>query len=917
MATISFSTSSTHKFTDPVRYFKSNDPYYWEVDNIPLKQLQENCLWLKDNIEGANVEITVPGVSRLNFDELRPYFKGGDRTARVLPGRYMSRVNSVFGTASTGAHDKLAELVWENTSPSWESYLINPFDAHPSIHESKLQELALQSASFDLNGLETLMLGTWMHMDGTEFVTPSVGKHDYINKDNQPYNIHPQDVSQHNAWPQAGSVGFWKNFNEDAKASFFSWPRYLQDLSINLCRQWRGVARTAVVDVPEELTIDVTPFDKNDYFYMQGLDDEGPVVLLDPPSYRMDLLFIYSKTVDQTQTFINKFEGGPSGNEGGPETCGECSNPTKLTKATLGIVKGAGLGMNYDRAVNGAKKFVTLGVNPDLFPGDPPSKFTNDVQQDSDGNWIMLGNKADEDNTSNGFKLGPYTKIEAHGSFPSPEDLLNLSPNLQEEQEKNSWELVGQTILPVAYIMVPNPDKVSGLTTNETSQTNLTNHYLLDIRPFFRTAELAFNERSGIAAAIPQLSYANPAVGELQLRAAQKEVVDFLGGGGGGGTSQSTNSEIIADGVVWGGLLYGPEGVLFGNTQDASFGSQPELTQDGVKGANTDISQIYTGGNIGNTGNVDTQSGKSNWYKKVFGGEYKSGIEVPFFPAWDVGGEVATKSDAYEKPNDWLQGPFQIAGGNPGKYGQPDQSCLGPLGMYKNTRQTLDLKGGQTGFGYYDNDNKAQGGSSSHGHRTAVGHVKKRIIIDAIPDWVQDLSVHATFKNCSPMVRADHHDHLGNMVQGINCENQTGIFDVATELGPNAFWANGLWSGAQALTGRAAVITVTVYLQNMENLYPVNYRTDHRFHNFVAHQPYLDAFGPCVYPSVQWTVVGHSEAGRTPAKTFYGIPEDNTDKTKIGLDNFTSQISNISGSAQGAANLAINTGLAHARFKCS
>jgi len=30
------------KFTDPIRYFKANDPYYWEVDNIPLKQLQEN-----------------------------------------------------------------------------------------------------------------------------------------------------------------------------------------------------------------------------------------------------------------------------------------------------------------------------------------------------------------------------------------------------------------------------------------------------------------------------------------------------------------------------------------------------------------------------------------------------------------------------------------------------------------------------------------------------------------------------------------------------------------------------------------------------------------------------------------------------------------------------------------------------------
>ena len=39
---------SAYQFTDPVRTFKANDPYYWEVDNIPIEQLQENCLWLKD-----------------------------------------------------------------------------------------------------------------------------------------------------------------------------------------------------------------------------------------------------------------------------------------------------------------------------------------------------------------------------------------------------------------------------------------------------------------------------------------------------------------------------------------------------------------------------------------------------------------------------------------------------------------------------------------------------------------------------------------------------------------------------------------------------------------------------------------------------------------------------------------------------
>ena len=49
MAKFTFSDSQ-FKFTEPVRYFKANDPYYYEVDNIPLKQLQENCLWLRDQL---------------------------------------------------------------------------------------------------------------------------------------------------------------------------------------------------------------------------------------------------------------------------------------------------------------------------------------------------------------------------------------------------------------------------------------------------------------------------------------------------------------------------------------------------------------------------------------------------------------------------------------------------------------------------------------------------------------------------------------------------------------------------------------------------------------------------------------------------------------------------------------------------
>ena len=58
---------SPYKYTDPIRLFKANDPYYWEVDNIPLKQLEENVKWLKDQLKQ---EETDPDNISVNLDDL-------------------------------------------------------------------------------------------------------------------------------------------------------------------------------------------------------------------------------------------------------------------------------------------------------------------------------------------------------------------------------------------------------------------------------------------------------------------------------------------------------------------------------------------------------------------------------------------------------------------------------------------------------------------------------------------------------------------------------------------------------------------------------------------------------------------------------------------------------------------------------
>ena len=43
---------ASYSFTQPIRYYKANDPYYYEVDNIPLRQLEENVLYIKNRLEG-------------------------------------------------------------------------------------------------------------------------------------------------------------------------------------------------------------------------------------------------------------------------------------------------------------------------------------------------------------------------------------------------------------------------------------------------------------------------------------------------------------------------------------------------------------------------------------------------------------------------------------------------------------------------------------------------------------------------------------------------------------------------------------------------------------------------------------------------------------------------------------------------
>jgi len=231
---------------------------------------------------------------------------------------------------------------------------------------------------------------------------------------------------------------------------------HYQTLATLFTIKWKGVFRTSIVDVKADLSITVPEWDENDF---GGTVANGGA----NPTHRIDLLFIYTHPVDSDETYISRYKN-------------TTTTPESITSPQLGIVKGAAVVKDKDE------------VN---------ASFT-----DADGNRTILGNQADTINGNLGFE-------NATGSFPSPDDLMNLAPLIAADIEDDNLCLVGQSILPVAYIRVNNPGESGPVTINSND--------IIDIRPFFRTAELAYNERAGIAAANPPLSIANPAIGKTEL----------------------------------------------------------------------------------------------------------------------------------------------------------------------------------------------------------------------------------------------------------------------------------------------------------------------------------------------------------------------------------------------------------------
>jgi len=571
---VSFRQSS-HQFTEPIRLFKSNDPYYWEVDNVPLQQLQENVLWLKDQIAG---DPSLDGVDRSEILELKPDAPGDSRLVTVRPGRFSGRVNDAYGTGiSTLALKGIASV----SGITYDQVQITtPDDTIKSLAGAITTKILADNGLYDLVQHNVTAPAGYPNTSWVSEYTAFIQ-----NRQDADGTIYDLQKNKLALWKQATTV---QNYGGDPASEVD-----LQQLAVEFTRVYGAPFRTAIVDVPSELSINIPAFDDSDY------TNQTTYV----PSVRVDLLFVYTKPIDAQSTTILQ----PNGLAG-----------TTLNSPQLGLVKGAGV--------------IALNVKPD---GSVWSDETLDEEffDDNDyqdykeeanlrfqpsGNFDSLGNRQTTSVISD-LSQNTIGVANTFGNFPSPDDLMNAAPYITAGVSKSSLKMIGQSILPIAYIFTKK-----GKAVIERSD-------IFDIRPFFRTAELTYNERAGLAAANPPTSLANPVVSKYELadttQKLRTHVIESI-------PPPPEYPRPVGSGYVFGGIFFGPEGVL----ARASLSNPSNPT--GLKS----ISDNKTA----------AQQEITQWLKDTGQIPPMDNYLVPIYPDWEVAPWAAPKGNAGLYRNDYF-----------------------------------------------------------------------------------------------------------------------------------------------------------------------------------------------------------------------------------------------------------------------
>jgi hypothetical protein len=573
-------------------------------------------------------------------------------------------------------------------------------------------------------------------------------------------------------------------------------------------KKWRGVSRLAIVDVPDEISVDVPAFDSADFNY---IDEFGEEQTVDGVEQRIDLVFIYSKSIDASSATVLK----PGGRE-------------VITAPQLGIVRGAGIKANFSDKVD----------------------FQQGHQSQVGDDHKILAAPGDQGNSDMGFLATSANDIanDVRGSFPAPDDILNLAPLISEKLENDALELVGQSILPVAYVWVKN---TGSELTNGSIPVLSTD--VVDIRPFFRTAELAYNERAGIGAAFPQLSIANPAVGKSQMDYENKKLYDYFNNKI-NAVAETTGPEdemtTLAAGYVFGGWNFGPEGALFDYYQTQFGADDADVNNpDGILGADVQAVRQYVKGKygIGSNGAL---------------------VTIPSYPDWDLA-QWCIQQDIDDKglfPNDYINTFFSGKNSD----GSDPTVIAGSFSELVNENGTTEGGGAPGRLQNFNNNELNPGANVS---RVNFHYIAKRIKFNrsAVP-WLGDYKVDVNLVNCLPQVGSQQQS---STYHGWWVEKGYDEFTIYV-----AFAANDNNIGGSDQTPRfpaphSLSFTSTGKKKKTTSVLNVSDRAGERFSSFVvpvsdiltantdpvgqgAGEGYVGnpRIGKCTYPTIMWSITG-------------------------------------------------------------
>jgi len=907
--------ATPYSFVQPIRYYKANDPYYYEVDNIPLRQLEENILFLKEKIEGGGGTSTGGGstttssrptagsyltptseLSITNIKQLKPKCSGQDRTVTVNAGVFTARINDAYNIAKP-----LGELLFNGAPPTGLTLIpqlkqIWTDVERDSVWNAFVQDSGSGGCPYNVNGLSYTYTfhsspgglgGNWGVTASTtrEFLPIAPGAVG-VGEDsgNYPHYTNSQGAGR---WPGAS----YGRLTPAALGQLLSPSNNtyvyenLPTIHLAFVQMWRGVFRTAVVDFPDS-TIDIPAWSSDDYYYY---DEQGIRLNINNATQRIDLLVAYSMPIDSLSGTLQDYSTGFC-------NTGSTPTPTLIQAPQLGLIRGAGVGIKKDSLSSPPSIATTEGCAP------PPG--SSEIPPGAPGSKRLLANQHDTTITSN-YGITNIDGVKVHGSFPSPDDLLNMAPLLALDVDADNFQLVGQTALPLAYIVVNEVD------------TLVEPSHIIDIRPFLRTTEFTYNERAGVAGANPPLSLANPAVGLFQLQ----DVVTQLDTKITSTASPSESGKALYTDYVMGGIAYGVEGTLLtmnensGDPEDP-WGSQTTTTtyvDPGPGGASYDFSVFNSSKAFLESQDEDArkaflqyvyttrQSHLKRWISdpnspySTNTGTYlglpapaTGGRNIPLYPEWDmpmdgtnyatVMGEISTPFESSPKPTWWMW--FEGMNKNrtlsyvPGAVTSP---IAGRTSTYLNKRY---------GFGFGSPQDVAVG---------IISVVTKELEI-TFPSWVNDYDVLVEYINCGPVTATqDATNILGSITTGFGSGlyiNKGPVVSIAglkkavfrinsasqarPETTDGMIVGGGLTSNigritdgkgdtinVANLTGRVGAITnnyayqwlsYTVCLPQFKN---TNYGMAGQAMSPQPITRYAPKFGASYYPTVKFTVIGY------------------------------------------------------------